>query len=227
MTIVIHSSHKIQYSQTHFIFPLCQWLRHPPVSQTASLTPLCAPNQPSYCSIPLNHIFTHSLDHQVLDSSQPAVQPVSQSCTLYALSQASIHSSKEFFVPLAQQSVIQPFSQPISHSFTHSPTRAVTQQFALLVSISHPLSHVFCQSLIPSSNKPATLSIFHTFTQTARCSVSQSVSLSLFRSHSQLLCQSFFHSFTHSLGVLSVILSLFRPLSRSSASHSFTLSPTQ
>lgn len=177
MTIVIHFSHTIQYSPIHISFPLCHWLRHPSVSQTASFTPFCAPNQPSYHSIPLNQIFSHSLDHQTLDSRQPALQPVSQSCTLYALSQAGIHSSKKFVVHLAQQSAIQPFSQPISHS----PARAVTQPFALLVS--------------PS------------------------------RSHSQLLCVSVFHSFTHSLGVLSVILSLFRPHSQL-LYQPFTLSPT-
>lgn len=150
MTIVIHSSHKIQYSQIHISFALCHWLSHPPVSQTASLTPICAPNQPSCHSIHLNQIFSHSLDHQFRDSRQPALQPVSQSCTLYAFSQAGIYSSKTFFVLLAQQSVMQPFSQPNSHSFTHSPTRTVTQPFALLVSISHPLSQVFCQSVFHS-----------------------------------------------------------------------------
>ena len=118
-------------------------------------------------------------------------------------------------------------------------------------SLIHLLSHVFSQSLIPSSNKPAipsfsfTLSlsqpaallVFHSFTHSLGV---LSVILSPFRPHSQLLCHSVFHSFTHSLGVLSIILSLFRPqpaalsfslslfhpLTRCSLSHSFTLSPT-
>ena len=233
MTIVIHSSHKIQYSQNHISFPLCHCPRHPPFSQTNSLTPFCAPNQPSYHSIPLNQIFNHSLDHQVIDSSQPALQPVSQSCTLML-------SPKRAFIHRRSLSC---FSSAISYPTLQSVNLSLFH--ALTYTCSH--STICSVSLNFLTTKPGVLSVFHFFAHTVNCSVIQSFTLppthqvfcqSLFRPHSQLLyqpftlspthqvlCQSLFHPFVHTASC-SISPSLFHPLTRCSVSHSFTLSPT-
>jgi hypothetical protein len=96
-------------------FPACHWLRYPIVSNAASYTPFYVLNQPSFHTVPLNHIFNHSLNHMVLDTfiqpSYSAIQTLS-----------AIHS----------QLAIQAVSQTVFRFHTYSASQhAVTQPFIL------------------------------------------------------------------------------------------------
>jgi hypothetical protein len=187
LTIIIHSSHKILYclSYSRQLSSL-SLVQASAVTQAVLFTPsFYALNKPAFLTIQLNHIFSPSFNHLVLDSFvQPDNQPVSPSL-LYTLSQlfsqsvppSSTHSASY----TASQSLslvhTQPVNQPISPSLLYTLSQIISQSVPL--SCTHSASY--------SASQSARLSPIHAINCACCRLSSQSFTLSL----SQVFCQSF------------------------------------
>jgi hypothetical protein len=164
LTVVIHSSDNMPYSQIHISLSVCPWVRSSSLSGNFTHSFICAPNQPAFQTIQLNHIFKHSLDHLVLDSRQPAVSH-SAILALFMLSakHAFIHQRSFSCFWLSNQWSIPSFSQPLTLSRTHIHVQPLNHlkyqsQFFTqkgMCSVSH------CFTLPPT--EPGVLAIFHSF----------------------------------------------------------------